>query len=291
MPADADDDTLLLEPPGVAVEGEGDPVLPAEGEQTTAVEGDDDDEVIVTLGGEEPPADEEDPARAPDWVRELRKANREKDRRIRELEQRVAVAAPAPAAVVVGEKPTLAACEYDEAKFETELAAWQERKRKVEDDQRQREDAAKKDQESWQARLAAHSKAAAALKVQDFEDAQDAARETFSIVQQGIMLKGINDADTAAKLIYALGKNPKKAKELAAITDPIQFAVAIGEVKTMLKTAPRKSAPVPDRVVRGNSGVALSSDANLAKLEAEAERTGNRTKVIEYKRQLKLKQK
>ena len=46
-----------------------------------------DDEVVVSIGEEAPPAEEE--VRAPEWVRELRKTNREKERRIRELEARL----------------------------------------------------------------------------------------------------------------------------------------------------------------------------------------------------------
>ena len=40
--------------------------------------------LVITLGDEDPQQEEEQ-ARAPEWVRELRKANREKDKRIREL--------------------------------------------------------------------------------------------------------------------------------------------------------------------------------------------------------------
>ena len=55
----------------------------SDGEQTK----DEDDEVVVSIGEESPPHEEE--TRAPEWVRELRKQNREKERRIRELEARL----------------------------------------------------------------------------------------------------------------------------------------------------------------------------------------------------------
>lgn len=293
MPPEADAELLNtgLEEQAVAAEDPavaGDAVAGAD--DAAAAAGDDQagegEELIVTIG-DDAPAEDDAHDRAPDWVRDLRKANREKDRRIRELEAKVASATPAPAAIVVGEKPTLAGCEYDEAKFETELQAWHDRKRTVEDEQRNRADAEKRAQDEWRQRLEAHNKAASSLKVADFEDAQDVAREIFSVVQQGIMIKGVSDAETAAKLIYALGKNPKKAKELAAISDPVQFAVAIGEVKTMLKTAPRKAAPVPERVIRGNSPAAVSTDAKLEQLRAEAAKTGDFTKVHQYRQQIR----
>ena len=71
-------------------------------------------EEVITLGGE--PAPEE--PRAPDWLRDLRKSNREKERRIRELESQL----QAPSApVALGEKPTLKGCDYDDEKFEAAL--------------------------------------------------------------------------------------------------------------------------------------------------------------------------
>ena len=47
----------------------------------------DDNEVIVSIGEDAPPPDEQ--AHAPGWVKELRKANREKEKRIRELEAKL----------------------------------------------------------------------------------------------------------------------------------------------------------------------------------------------------------
>ena len=46
----------------------------------------DEDEVVVSIGEESPPQEE---TRAPEWVRELRKSNREKERKIRELEAKL----------------------------------------------------------------------------------------------------------------------------------------------------------------------------------------------------------
>lgn len=251
-----------------------------------------DDEIVITIG-DDAPADAEtegEAGKAPEWVRELRKSNREKDRRIRELEQKVAApASPAQAAVAVGEKPTMEGCGYDPEKFEVELASWTERKRAVEDQQRQKANAEQAAQAAWQKVLDGYTKAKTALKVPDFEDAEDVVKENLSQVQQGIILKGTRDADTAAKLVFALGKNVKKLKELAALSDPVEFAVAIGEVKTMLKTAPRKTAPAPERVVRGNVAGAAAVDDQLRVLEAEADKTGDRSKVFAYKQKQKAK--
>lgn len=240
--------------------------------------GDADGEVVVSIGDEPAPA-EEDPAKAPEWVRELRKANREKDRRIRELEQRVAAPAAAAQAVTLGPKPTLEGSEFDAEKFERDLEAWHERKREVDEQQRKRAEADKAQQDAWQARLTDYNKAKTALKVADFEDAEAAARDAFSVVQQGVI---VNGAENAAVLIYALGKNPKKAKELAAITDPVKFAFAVAKLETQLKVTPRKTAPVPERQIRGSSQLSGTVDNQLERLRAEADKTGDRTKVAAY---------
>jgi len=64
------------------------------------------DEVVVSIGEEAPPAEEEQ--RAPEWVRELRKANREKERRIRELEAKLQTTAQTEnKPVALGPKPKL----------------------------------------------------------------------------------------------------------------------------------------------------------------------------------------
>ena len=248
------------------------------------------EEVVVSIGDEPAAtAEEEDPARAPEWLRELRKSNREKDRKLREQEAEIASlkgrAAPA-AAVVLGEKPTLASCDFDEDKYESELESWHKRKQEVETQQRERAAAEQKSKDAWFSRLETYNKGKAALKVSDFEDAEETVKAAFSINQQGIIVAG---AGNSTLLTYALGKNPKKLKELASIADPIQFAWACAQLQTQLKVTPRKAAPVPERTVKGGAtGSAI--DSALDKLMAEAEKTGDRTKVAQYHRNKKLAQ-
>lgn len=238
-------------------------------------------EVVVSIEGESP-APEDDIEKAPEWVRDLRKGRVEDKKRIRELEEQLKTAKPAEQAVEVGQKPTLEGCGYDAEQFETDLVAWQGRKAAVEQAQRKRqeaEDAAKRD---WQAKLDTYGKAKAALKVADFEAAETEATSVLSTVQQGVIVQG---AENPALLIYALGKSPAKAKELAAITDPVRFAFAVARLETQVKTTPRKP-PAPESKVTGSAPVA-STDRQLERLEAEAEKTGDRTKVAAYRKKLR----
>lgn len=240
---------------------------------------DEPDEVVVSIGEEAPAAEEDQPA--PQWVKELRKANREKDKKIRELEQKLATSQPAEKLIAVGEKPTLEGCDFDTEKFERDLETWHGRKRQAEELQRKKEDEAKAAEAAWNARLQEYEKGKTALKVSDYEDAEEVAKGLLSQTQQGIIVHG---AKNSAVLIYALGKNPKKLQELAKISDPVKFAFAVAEVETQLKVQPKKSAPPPEKVVRGSGPVGGGSDATLERLRAEADKTGDRSKVAKYLR-------
>lgn len=246
-------------------------------------EGDGEDDVVVSIGEESPPQEEE--ARAPEWVRELRKANREKERKIRELEAKLNAAPTETKPVALGKKPTLEDCDYDSEEYETKLAAWYEDKRLHDaaeaDAQAQRDAEAK----AWQDKLDSYAKARASLKVRDYEDAEAVALETFNVTQQGIVLQG---SDNPALIIYALGKNTTKAKELASITDPVKFAFAVAKLETQLKVTNRKAAASPERTITSGGGrISGSVDSTLERLREEALKTGDMSKVMAYKRSKK----
>lgn len=243
------------------------------------------EEVVVSIGDEEPPVEEE--VRAPEWVRDLRKANREKERRIRELEAKLQTSTqPEAKPVTLGAKPKLDDFDYDADRFEQALDDWHDRKRQHDIEMDKVRQAEQQQQQAWQERLDSYSRAKAELKVRDYDDAEAVAQETFNVTQQGVMIQG---ADNPALVIYALGKNPKKAAELAKITDPVKFAFAVAKLEKELKITNRKAATAPERVISGNARSSGSVDSNLDRLRAEAERTGDMTKVIAYKRQLREK--
>lgn len=246
----------------------------------------DDETVVVTIGEETPPPDEEE-NRAPEWVRELRKSDRDKARRIRELEQQVEASKPSQQAAAAIAKPTLADCDFEEEVFEAKLTKWHEQQAQARAAQQQRTDAEKAEQDAWQAKLDTHGKAKAALKVVDYDEAEAVVSEVLNVTQRAIIVSG---ADNSALVEYALGKNPAKAKELASITDPVRFAFAIARLESQLKVTPRKAAPPPERDVRGNARAAGVTDSKLANLEAEAEKSGDRSKVIAYNREQRRKQ-
>ena len=244
------------------------------------VEPEDTEEVVVSIGEEAPPQEEHTPA--PEWVKELRKTNRELQRQNRELQGRLQAAPPETKPVVIGNKPKLEDHDYDADKYEEALTSWFERKRQAEEVNAKQEAEVMNQQKAWQAKLDGYGKAKAELRVKDYEDAEAVAQEVFSITQQGVLLQG---ADNPALVVYALGKNPAKAKELASITDPVKFAFAVAKLEKDLKVTNRRQAPAPERIITGTGRSSGAVDSTLERLREDAARTGNMTKVIAYKAQ------
>lgn len=238
-----------------------------------------DEEVVVSIGEETPPTEE---ARAPEWVRELRKSHRDLQRQNRELQSKLQSQHTEAMPVTLGSKPKLEDHDYDTDRYEASLAEWYERKSHVDQRAEQAKMAEMAERTAWQAELDRYGKARDALKVKDYEDAEAIAQEVFSSSQQGYI---VHCAKNPAQVVYALGKNPKKAKELAGIRDPLAFAYALSDLEKEIKVTNRKAAPPPEKTVSGTGRVSGAVDSTLERLRDEAARTGNMTKVIQYKAQ------
>lgn len=247
-----------------------------------------DEEFVITVGDEEPePSDDDDFSGkpAPTWVKELRKKEREARKRIKELEAQMQQAKPADKPIEVGPKPKLADFDYDEDQFESAVEQWHERKRQVEQQQAAKQAEEEKAKQAWQQKIQSYEERRqnVASKVRDFEELEEAAKDKLSPTQQGIL---IHAADNPELIMYHLGKNLAKAKELSEITDPIQFAFAAAKLDAQMKIQTRKPATQPERKPSGSGSLNGVVDKKLAQLEAEAERTGDRTELIKYKKSL-----
>jgi hypothetical protein len=244
------------------------------------------DEDVVSINGEAPDPETEDDDRAPEWVRDLRKEYRNEKRRAKELEQKVErlERGNTPASQPIGLKPTLESTDYDTERYETELASWYEKKRTHDDQQNVVQSQQKAVQKEWEAKLESYHSSKADLKVKDYEFAEDVVQDNLSVMQQGMIVQG---ADNPALVVYALGKNPKKAKELASITDPVKFAFAVAKLETNLKVTTRKASSRPEKKISGTARPSGSVDNTLERLRTDAEKTGDYSKVFQYKRQKK----
>ena len=265
----------------------GDEKVTASQDESQDANQNDDDEVVVSIGEESPPQEEKEPA--PEWVRELRKNYRELQREKRELEARLTTSQKAEEKPLsLGAKPTLEQFDYDAEQFEVALERWYENKRKVQEQDNAKKAEQQKAEQDWQNTLKNYGSLKSQLKVKDYDDAEHVVLESLNETKQGIILHG---AKNPALVVYALGKNPQKVKELASIDDPVKFAIAIGGLEKELKVTSRKTAspPPPESKVRGSAPISGAVDSTLERLREEAARSGDHSKVFAYKQQLKRK--
>ena len=280
---ETDLDTFEAEEPEID-EDEAEEITAADEGDETEAEAEEEEGVVVTIGEEAPPTEEEEPERAPEWVRDLRKQYREEKRRNKELQEKLAEVSGAPKAAELGQKPTLEAADYDTERYEKELAAWYERKRKHDEVEAARQAEAETAEREWKQKLEGYQSAKAGLKVRDYDDAEEVVQDAFTVTQQGMILQG---AENPALLVYALGKNPKRAKELASIKDPVKFAFAVARLETQLKVTKRKASSKPEPTISGTGRPSGSVDSTLERLRSEAEKTGDYSKVYAYKQRQK----
>jgi hypothetical protein len=171
-------------------------------------------------------------------------------------------------------KPTLQDFDYDTEKYEAALIPW------YEEDRKRKEESAKAEKD-WNSRLEEYQEAKAGFKAEDFDEAEAIALGMLTQTQQGIIVHGATDP---TMLMYALGKNEAKAKELAAIKDPVKFAFALAKLEGQLKVSTRKPATQPEGRISGNARPSGTVDSTLERLREEAARTGDLSKVMAYKR-------
>jgi hypothetical protein len=256
------------------IEGQEQEVSDGEGEEV-------DDSLTVEIG---------EPDEEPEHITELRRRYREQQKRLKELEAQSVTPANAPQ---LPPKPTLEDCDYDAEAFEKKLEGWYEQKR--EHDAREAEIKAVQERanQRWEQKLTRYEEGKSKLGAPDYDDAETTVSQIFDKpfpglnapdVRMGIIKQGAKDPNA---LIYALGKNQAKAKELAEIEDPVEFAFALGELSAKMKIV-RGKAPPPEKKVSGAvPGVAGAMDNTLERLRDEAARTGDFSKVRAYKAQIR----
>ena len=247
-----------------------------EGIQEPELENEGDDEDVITIGEEAPPQEEKQ--EAPEWVKELRKAHRETQKENKELRKKLESREKQEPTKTV-KKPTREECDFDDDLYDKKLEEYYKFKQKQDEEVEN----AKK---AWNNKLQSYEDKKKSLKVRDFDDAEYIVQDTLNETQQGIILQG---AENPAIVVYALGKNEKKAKELAQIEDPIKFAFEVAKLETQMKVTRRRPSVEPEKIVTGTEKVSGSAhDKQLAKLRAKANETGDMTPVLEYKRKYKL---
>lgn len=249
------------------------------------------DEFEITLGDESlTSSDEEEDKSAPAWVKDLRKSHRESQRQNRELQRELeqirAQQEQAPQGPpTVGAKPTLEQFDYDSEKYEAAIDEYHKQKSKADEFQAAQQAEAQRQQQQYQEKLAFYEDKKKALPVKDYEEVEQAVIDNLDLNQQQLILQG---ADDPALVVYAIGKNPQRVKDLAAIKDPVKFVREFTKLEMNLKVNKRRAKPSPEGKVR-SSGANRGTDSTLKRLEAEAEKTGNMNKLLSYERKLKAR--
>lgn len=230
------------------------------------------DEYSLRIGDEEIELTEEDDDHvdgqpAPQWVKDLRKNNREKDKELRELRRELEQVKSKPVEQqpqqtdAIPPKPTLESCDWDEVAFEQAVTDWHEKKSRVEQQNQQKQRQQQEYQQNFQKRIDAHKERASKLPVKDYQEMEEIARRELSDIQKEILIYA---ADEGSELIaYALGKNQKLRQRVAAETDPIRAAFLLGQISKQVSLAPKaKKAIKPEPEVRGGGADAKQDDFN-----------------------------
>lgn len=246
------------------------------------------EELGLKVEGEEAPESPtgDETKEAPEWVRELRKQNRELKKQLKEREAaapKVVDTTPLP-----GEKPTLESCDFDATAFADKLEAWHETKRKADDAAAQARRAQEAEAATWNAKVEGHNGrvqelAARVPKAAEYVAEADAA---LTPMQRGHI---VHVSPESHRVLAVLGKNPALLEEVSAIKDHALFLRRIVEIELSLTGKTKK--PAPERTLSGGAGGGSrgsvpGNDATLERLEAEADRTGDRTKLVRYRRDL-----
>lgn len=245
-------------------------------------EGGDDDEVVISFGADGP----EDDKPAPEWVRNLRKKDREKDKRIKELEAMLEAKEPAKLAP----EPKLEDFDYDEDAYKSAYAEYLNQKQDIDRQAQEKQAQREALEQEFIERQTNYVEAAKSLKVPNYEDAEALVRDVLTDEQRQLIIEGIEDAKDQAVMVYALGRNPEKLQELAKISSLPRFAVALGKIQKDLRVTTRKPKSKPETKPTG--GAPLVSGRLQKQLDAarkKAAETGDFGPVMALKRQMKQK--
>lgn len=282
------------------VEVENDEDINAKLDESDAVETEEDENdeplnVSLDEDSEESPTSEDEESEAKPWVKQLRTKQKELARENRELKaklQQVTPKAEPEQVKTLGAKPTLGdeGIDYDEDAFTTAMDKWYSDKREIEAATDRQKAAQAEQVKAQEAKHETYKQQIAKLKAPDYKDAEDEVTEKLTVEQQGILLAG---ADNPALMVLALGKSPKRLAELSQIKDLAKFAVAIGKVEKDLqernsvnKPKPKPSSDLP----RSSSTLSQGKvDKKLEALEKAAEKSGDRSAIVAYKKSLNSK--
>ena len=241
------------------------------------------DEIVIDV--------EETSEKTPNWVTNLRKKTRELEKENKQL--RAAMDSQNTPAVFDKKKPELSDFDFDSEQYEEAYSNWINEKRnyeaEIEEQSRRKKEESDKVQQNWENKLANYRKSAKSFSennnIADYGEAEETVSGILTEQQAAIIVQGSSKPET---VIYGLYRNKKLLEEMAAISDPIDFSFAISKVEDKIRMKGRKPKSEPEKRVN-DSGQSrdLAGDRNLEKLRADAEKTGDYSKVRAYKQKIR----
>lgn len=256
------------------IEDDQDDEQDADGEESESQDDSDDDVLDFSFDDDGDSSDPFKGQEAPEWVKKVREENRELKRQLKQRESQQFEQQ------VLREKPTLDDHDYDSDAFEQDYAQWLTEKQQVD----AQVHAERQKYQQYHERYKADVDAIKA-KAPDYDEVELSVVDVLSEQKQGLLQMLV---DNPAKVVYALGKNSPAQLERLSKLDDIQFAkqIVLMEMQMSSKTKSRnQNKPKPK--THELEGAAGGADTRLAKLEAEAAKTGDRSKIHAYNRSKK----
>lgn len=272
-------------------DSEGEPEEDSESESDSEAENTSDDEeddgVYLSFGDDEVEKTKEDDG---GLVKHLRRSLKDSTKEKRELQaklaelQRQQQSDPVKPEDQIGKKPDLEDYDWDQDAFAEALIQWNAKKQEIEKEIEQKREAERQEAEKWQNVLDNYKESKQRIRNDDFELVENVVLETLSQEQHALILAS---SDKPALEVYMLGKNPDDLKRLSEIKDQARFVYELAKLQaTKGPKMAGKKKPAPEKRVKGSAPRVNGKDAKLQRLREEAQRTGDFTKVAQYKRSL-----
>jgi hypothetical protein len=292
MAVDKPNPVLEEEPLEVPLE---DPPEELEDQVEDEVEAEVEEDLTITLGDdavedEDEDLDEELGEKGRRALKRLRELAAEKSREARVATARLAqLEAGSTPNTAMPKKPTFEECGFDEAVYDKQIEEWVLAKAEAEKRAATQEAERQKGEQDYNDRLKRYTESKQVLRVPDYEEAEDVVRRSLSTQQQAIIIRNAAEPE---KFVYALGRSKKALGELASIMDLDRFAYRVAKLEGEIVVKKKGPPPVESRLPGGSAAtVGTGSLKNqLAAAEKDAERTGDRSKVIAIKRQMQQAQ-
>ncbi|CAB4140396.1 hypothetical protein UFOVP407_52 [uncultured Caudovirales phage] len=212
-------------------------------------------------------------------IRRMRAEIRQLRREKREAQSRTVVDVEDP-----GPRPKLEDFDYDEDRHAEAVETWAGKKFAAQQaaQAQQADDPITKD---WNTKLTAFQEARVAITTQQ-PDAEDVLMDVNAALDAGQMASIVQafKGERAVSILLKIGADADTLERFADIRNPLEL---VAEAARLEAPAMTRKKPAIDAPVKGKAPTAGPANKTLEKLEAEAARTGDRTKLIRYRKQLR----